>query len=137
MGVAPAEERFRRLYEAFHRGEIEIIREAFAQDLVWHVPGRHELSGDHDLAATLALFEQVIPEFSETGEAIAPSFHIDIESIHAIGDWVYVRVHWNHARGDKRFDQHGVEVYRLDPEGKIAEFWAFMSDTSAFDEFFS
>jgi hypothetical protein len=30
-----------------------------------------------------------------------------------------------------------VEVFRLDPEGRISEFWALKRDTVAFDEFFS
>jgi hypothetical protein len=48
-----------------------------------------------------------------------------------------MRVHWDHTRDGKRFDQHGVEVFRLNPEGRISEFWALMRDTAAFDEFFS
>lgn len=30
-----------------------------------------------------------------------------------------------------------MEVFRLDPEGRISEFWALKRDTVAFDEFFS
>jgi hypothetical protein len=33
--------------------------------------------------------------------------------------------------------QRGVEMYRMNAEGQIAEFWALMGDTAAFDEFFS
>jgi len=46
-------------------------------------------------------------------------------------------VQWNHSRDGKRFDQRGVERYRMNAEGQIAEFWAFMRDTAAFDEFFA
>lgn len=133
----PNVKRFRDLYEAFNTGDVDTIRDALADDLVWHVPGRHRFSGDRSKADTLALFEEVIPEFSETGEPVISTFSIEIETIHASEEWVFMRVHWDHTRADKRFDQHGVEVYRLNPEGRICEFWALMPDTTAFDEFFS
>ena len=137
MAEHPNVERFRRLYEAFSKGDVDATREALADDLVWHVPGRHRFSGDRNKAETMALFEEVVPEFSETGEPIISTFNIEIEGVHASDDWVFMRVHWDHTRNGKRFDQHGVEVFRLDPEGRISEFWAFMRDTAAFDEFFS
>jgi ketosteroid isomerase-like protein len=133
----PNAERFRRLYDAFSNGEVDTIRAALAEDLVWHVPGRHRFSGDRDKAETMALFEEVVPDFSETGEPIMSTFNIEIDSIHASDDWVFMRVHWDHTRNERRFDQHGVEVYRLDSEGRISEFWALMRDTAAFDEFFA
>lgn len=135
MGDHPNKERFRRLYEAFSKGEVDTIREALADDLVWHVPGR--LLGDRTKAETMAKFEKVDPEFSETGKPIVSTFNIEVESIHASDDWVFMRVHWDHTRDEKSFDQHGVEVFRLDPDGRISEFWALMPDTAAFDEFLS
>jgi hypothetical protein len=85
----------------------------------------------------MALFEEVVPEFSESGDPVISTFNIDVEGIVATDEWVFTRVHWNHARDGKRFDQHGVEVYRMNAEGRVAEFWAYMRDTVAFDEFFS
>ncbi len=133
----PNEARFRGLYRAFSMGEVETVREALADDLVWHVPGRHRFSGDRAKAEIMALFGELVPEFSNTGEPLISTFKIHVESIHASDEWVFVRVHWDHSRDGKHFDQHGVEVYRLNPEGRISEFWAFMRDTTAFDEFFS
>lgn len=133
----PNEARFRDLYEAFGKGEVETIRTALADELVWHVPGRHRFSGDRSKAQIMALFGELIPEFSNTGEPVISTFKIDVEGVHASDEWIFVRVHWNHSRNGKRFDQHGLEVYRLNREGRISEFWALMRDTSAFDEFFS
>jgi ketosteroid isomerase-like protein len=133
----PNVERFRALYEAFSKGDAETVREALAEDLVWHVPGRHRFSGDRSKADTMAFFDEVVPEFSETGQPVISTFNIDVEGIHASDDWVFMRVHWNHKRNGKHFDQHGVEVFGLNPDGKISEFWALMRDTMAFDEFFA
>jgi ketosteroid isomerase-like protein len=115
MAEHPNEERFRRVYEAFRTGDADTIREALADDLVWHVPGRHRFSGDRNKAETMALVEEVVPEFSEMGEPVISTFNIEVESIHASDEWVFMRVHWDHTRDGKRFDQHGVEVFRLDP----------------------
>lgn len=128
---------YRRAYEAFTKGDANKIREMLSDDLVWHVPGRHRFSGDRDKAQTMALFEEVVPEFSETGQPVITSFNIEVEDVVATDEWIFTRVHWNHPRNGKHFDQHGVEIYRINPEGQIAEFWALMRDTAAFDEFFA
>ena len=65
------------------------------------------------------------------------TFNLDVEDVVATDGWIFTRVHWSHARDGKRFDQHGVEIYRMNAEGQIAEFCALMRDTAAFDEFFA
>lgn len=77
------------------------------------------------------LFMLIPPSTTSTGGANC------LGRIHASDEWVFMRVHWDHTRDGKRFDQHGVEVFRLNPEGRVSEFWALMRDTAAFDEFFS
>jgi ketosteroid isomerase-like protein len=124
-------------YEAFTKGDADAIRELLADDLLWHVPGRHRFSGDHNKVEIMALFEGVTPQFSETGQPVTTTFNIEVEGVIATDEWVFTRVHWNHTRNGKHFDQHGVEVNRVNADGRITEFWAFMRDTVEFDEFFA
>jgi len=105
MSEHPNLARYWRAYEAFTKGDADTIREMLADDLVWHVPGRHRLSGDHNEAETMALLEVVVPEFSATGEPVITTFSIGVEGIVATDEWVFTRVHWNHWRDGKRFDQ--------------------------------
>jgi predicted SnoaL-like aldol condensation-catalyzing enzyme len=49
--------------------------------------------------------------------------------------FVSMFVHYHHLRGEEVFDQDGVELFRI-ASGKIKEFWAFIRDSRAFDEFF-
>lgn len=42
-----------------------------------------------------------------------------------------------HQRDERRFQQLGAEVFHFDESGRIAEFWALIDDTGAFDEFFA
>ncbi len=137
MSPHPNVARIRRAYKAFHAGDLDTIRDLLADDLAWHVPGRHRFSGDHNKASIMATYEEAIPGFSETGKAVISTFNIEVEDIVATDEWAFVRVHWNHKRDGKHFDQRGIEVYRLNAEGRIAEFWAFMRDTVAFDDFFA
>lgn len=37
----------RRGYKAFIDGDLDALRELFADDIVWHNGGRNPLSGDH------------------------------------------------------------------------------------------
>jgi len=137
MLAHPNVAQIRRAYEALRTGDPDTIRNLLADDLVWHIPGRHRFSGDHNKAAIMAMYEKTMPEFSKTGRPVISTFSIEVEDVVATDEWAFARVHWNHRRNGKRFDQRGVEVYRLNPAGQIAEFWAFMQDTIAFDDFFA
>lgn len=137
MSEHPNVARIRRAYKAINGGDAVAVRDFLADDLVWHVPGRHRFSGDHSKAEIMATMEEIVPEFSETGEALISDFVIELDEVIATDEWAFARVHWIHKRGNKRFDQRGVEVYRLNADGRLAEFWALMHDTVAFDEFFA
>jgi ketosteroid isomerase-like protein len=43
----PDEELVRSAFDAFAKGDVDTLRESMAQDAVWHVPGRNQLSGEH------------------------------------------------------------------------------------------
>jgi len=109
MSEHPNVARYWRADEAFSKGDADTIRDMLADDLVWHVPGRHRFSGDRNKAETMALLEEVVPEFSETGDPVITTFKIEVEGVVATDEWVFTRVHWNHSRDGKPFDQRGVE----------------------------
>ena len=44
----PHIELFRRTYAAFTTGDMDALAEVFAEDVVWHTPGRNPLSGDYE-----------------------------------------------------------------------------------------
>ena len=37
----------RRVLDAFKEGDMETVSGAFAEDAVWHLPGKSQLAGDH------------------------------------------------------------------------------------------
>ena len=130
MSAHPNEERVRRLYELSGGGDTDAFTDALADDVVWHVPGRGSYAGAHrGKAAVLTFFGRVIPGLR--------SFRIDVHDIVATDAHVVVLVRYEHERDDRRFQQLGAEVFHLDEDGRITEFWALIDDTSAFDEFFA
>jgi ketosteroid isomerase-like protein len=112
----------RRFYTAFETRDVDAVRDSLADDLVWHIPGRHRFSGDYGKAEIMATMGETVPEFSETGTAIISTFSIELEDLVATDEWAFARVHWNHTRDGRHFDQRGVEVYRLNADGRIVEF---------------
>jgi ketosteroid isomerase-like protein len=43
----PNEEVLKKGYAAFNSGDMDAVRETFADDIVWHVSGTTELAGDY------------------------------------------------------------------------------------------
>lgn len=120
----------RRAYEVWSQ-DLDASRQFIADDIFWHVPGRGRFAGDvHGIDALFAFFREV------GGAPGATSFSFDIRTMLASDDHVAAAVHYHHERGADVFDQDGVELFRIGSDGKIAEFWAFLRDTRAFDEFF-
>ena len=130
MSAVTNADRVRRLYELSSGGDVEAFADALADDVVWHVPGRGSNAGAiRGKEAVLAFFDRVIPGLR--------SFRIDVHDILTTDAHVVVLVRYEHERDDRRFQQLGAEVFHLDDEGRISEFWALIDDTSAFDEFFA
>jgi ketosteroid isomerase-like protein len=56
---------FMRTYAAFTAGDMEALAELFAEDVVWHTPGRNPLSGDYERCD--ATFTSFAREFKLSG----------------------------------------------------------------------
>ena len=121
--------RVRQALDAFSSGDMDDVKAYVAEDIVWHVPGRGRLAGDKKG------LDEVIAFFREAGVLGTTNFSIDARKMMAGDDFVTMFVHYHHVRGEEVFDQDGIELFRL-AGGKISEFWAFIRDSRAFDEFF-
>lgn len=50
----------KRYYEAYSKGDVATVREIFAPDIIWQIPGHHPLSGPkRGPDEVLAFFEQL------------------------------------------------------------------------------
>jgi ketosteroid isomerase-like protein len=117
-------------YEAFAKGDIPAVVAIWADDIVWHVPGRSPLAGDYRGA------QEVLGFFAQLQERSEGSFRLELHDVTASDDHVVALVDELGHRGDKSLNGFGAHVWHL-RDGKATEFWGMSADAYAQDEFWS
>ena len=120
-------ETFARRQSAMYRGgDPEAVRELLAHDVVWHVPGRSPIAGDHrGRAAVMAYFDRR-RALAGGAMTILPGEQI------VSGDVVIQFADGELARDGRRVRWRTAGVYRFDGEC-VAEAWLVPLDLDAFD----
>lgn len=124
----PNEDLVRRGYAAFQSGDMATLNELLADDVVWHAPGRNQLSGDFRGR------EAVLATFQKTFELTDGSFKLDIHDVLANDAHVVVLVTATAQREGRSLDDNSVQVFEI-ADGKVAEQWLYPGDSYAGDEF--
>jgi len=119
----------RRAYEAFATGDFQTLGEVFAPDIVWSVPGRSQVAGDHKgVEAVLGLFAKV-------GELSGGTLCVELQSVSGRGANQVVTTHRVTAeRGNQKLDIIETEEMTLE-NGRIARVRETPSDQEASDAF--
>lgn len=126
----PNEDLMRRGYEAFGKGDMATIAELFADDIVWHAPGKSPLSGDYKgLDSVLALF-------GKTAELSGGTLKLEVHDILANDEHGVALLRGTAQRGGKSLDNNSVQVFHI-RDGKVVETWFHPGDQAANDEFWS
>ena len=115
-------------YEAFGRGDIPTVLEAFAPDIQWHISGRSPMSG------TYKGHEEVVGFFGQLMERSGGTFNLEIQDFLASDKHVVVLCHESGQRDGKRLDSDAAHIWHLEG-GKAVEFSVAMQDQYAQDEF--
>ena len=116
-------------FDALARGDMAAAGDTFADDLVWHQPGQHSLSGVH--RGKPAIFA-LLGAFMERS---AGTFRIDhVDQLFANGDLVAATISFSASAGTKSMSMAGVDLLRIEA-GRIAEVWLFSADQPAEDAF--
>ena len=126
----PNEERMRKGYEAFVAGDMAALDQLFTDDVVWHVPGRHSLAGDHEGK------QAVLELFAKNMEMTGGTFRLEVHDILANDEHGVALVVATAEREGNRLEDRQVHVLHV-REGKVSEFWAHPGDAYAVDEFLS
>ena len=120
----------RKGYEAFARADMAALSELFAEDVVWHMPGRNPVSGVHRGR------EAVFAAFAKFFELSGGTLKLDVHAILADGEHAVALNRATASRKGKQLDLLGADVFHA-KNGKIVEFWAFSEDQRLDDEFWS
>lgn len=127
----PNEDLLRRYFKAAESGDLATLDEVFADDVVGHIAGGHELSGDHrGKQAVFAFFGTLAKLSNGTAQlrlrdAIADDWFA-VALVEATG-----RVGANAIDGEP-----GVLVLRI-ADGRFVEWWSHHYDQQKMDEFWS
>jgi uncharacterized protein len=121
----------RRLYAAFAARDFPTLRGLFAEDAVWHIPGRSPIAGDYQGPASIIqdFLQRVVSESGGTLQATP----IDLlaNDHHVVG-----LQHSTGQRQGKTLDITVCQVFRVQ-DGRIAEVTTHYSDLYALDAFWS
>lgn len=130
MAEHPNAARIRDGYAAFAKGDFAVLNDLFAEDVLWHVGGRNQLSGEYRGR------EAVYGFFGKLMEATEGSFQIDLQAVFAEDERGVALVVTTASRGGLSIRVNEAHIFRL-RDGKVMEFWDGSTDQYAFDELIS
>ena len=124
----PNEDLVRRGYAAFASADMATLDELFADDIVWHAPGRNQLSGD--FVGKPAVFGT----FAKVAELTGGTFALEIHDVLANDTHAVALVRVTGERDGRRLDDNSVQVFHI-ADGRVTEQWLNPGDAYANDEF--
>src|SRR5216117_2366440 len=103
----PNEELVRRGYQAFATGDMATLNELFADDIVWHAPGRNQLAG------TYRGKEEVFGTLQKVAELTGGTFKLEIHAILADDDHAVALTRATGEREGKSLDDNTIQVFHV------------------------
>lgn len=131
MDEHPGVQRAKEYVDRFAQGDLGGLRDFYSDDVVWHVGGRHPLSGDYQ--GREALFGY----FEKVRELTGGSIRLVPESIIASDRYTAMFTRVTAQRNDNNLDVVLAQIYRNGPDGRWNEYWAVADDQEAVDAFWS
>ena len=131
MDEHPGVQRMRDYLARFEAGDFDAVRDFYSPDMVWHVGGDHNLTGDYRGQDALMGY------FKNVRELTGGSLRLQPQSILASDKYtgVFTRVHA--TRDGKTLDALMAQVFKLGTDGRWCEYWATAEDQAHVDEFWS
>ena len=130
MAEHPNAALLRKAYDAFDKGDMATLAELFAEDVVWHLPGRNPVSGVHRGR------DAVFAAFAKFFELSGGTLKLDDHTILADDAHAVALNRATASRQGRHLDLLGADVFHV-RNGRIVEFWAFSEDQRIDDEFWS
>jgi 2'-5' RNA ligase len=113
--------------QAYAGGDLNLLRPRLTDDVVWHVPGRSRISGDH------RGIDSVLDYFDARRTMAAHTFEVTVHGLSLIGERVVQLAGGRAFRDGRELSWETVGVFRVEGD-RIAECWLIPFDLYAFDE---
>lgn len=122
----PNERLLRDEYRARADRDDRSLADVFADDIVWHVPGKNAIAGEYR-------GKDEVMDYVRRRRALADdTFEVTVEDVLANDEHGFVIASGSATRDGKRKEWRAHGLYRFD-EGRIAECWVLPEDQDAFD----
>jgi len=118
------------VYDAFARGDIELLTSCLSPDIVWHESGENPLAGQHvGVDGVLGLFGSIMERTQNT-------FRADFVDLAVDGEIVYA---YHRSRGERDGRAYDIpDILRCKvQDGRVTEVWLFCHDQAAEDQLFA
>jgi ketosteroid isomerase-like protein len=119
----------RKGYQAFNEQQLEDAMDTIADDVVWHAGGDGPLAGEYKGK------QAVMELFMKYGQLTEGTSEFDIHDIVASEDHTVVIGTATATRHGRTHASRFVDIIHPDRDGKAKEFWRFVEDQAADDEF--
>jgi uncharacterized protein len=117
-------------YDAFDKGDLDTVRGLFAEGIVFHIPGRNQLSGEY------RGIDEVFGFFAKLIQLTDGTFKLERHAVLADDEHGVVMSTGTAQRNGKSLSARQVDILHI-TDGKLTEYWAFTDDMYAEDEFYS
>lgn len=120
----------RKGYQAFNEMQIEAAMDTIHDDVVWHIIGDNPLSGDYKGK------QAVMEMFAKYGQLTEGTSEFDIHDILGSEEHTVVIGTATATRHGRTHSSRFVDIVHPGPDGRAKEFWRFVEDQAADDEFY-
>lgn len=119
----------RKGYQAFNELKLDEAMDTIADDIVWHAGGDGPISGEYK--GKQAVMELLM----KYGQLTEGTSEFDVHDILASEDHTVVIGTASATRHGRTHTSRFVDVVHPGPDGRAKEFWRFVEDQAADDEF--
>ncbi len=126
----PNEDLMRKGLEAFGKGDMETVQDLFADDIVWHVPGTSQLSGDYKGQG------EVLGWLGKNAELSGGTLRTEVHDVLANDEHAVALFTVTAQREGKSLRDNACQVAHVSG-GKVTESWIHAGDQQAVDDFWS
>jgi hypothetical protein len=106
------------------------VQSLFAEDVVWHFPGRGPLAGDYKGVG------EVMAWLGRSAELTGGTLRLEVHDILANDEHGVALTRATAERGSKQLADNGVSIFHI-RDGKAVEVWTHLGDLYASDDFWS
>ena len=126
----PNENPVRESFAAWERADVDALRQAFTDDIRYHIPGRSLISGDYEGT------EQMLQFFVRIIELTGGTFSFELHDVFANDEHAVALFTIRGERAGKQLNDNTVQISHF-RDGKASEVWTYQTDQYEVDKFWS